>query len=139
MKVAVIGSSERREKGMAVNVPLEAEEQCTFFEIAQLILTPLQYQLLFAVPNGGKRHIRTAINLKREGVKPGVPDIIFAYPTKQYHGMFIEMKRQKGGVVSEEQKVMIDKLNEVGYYTTVCKGCDEAVREIKGYLGMKDV
>ena len=52
--------------------------------------------------------------------------------------MFREMKRQKGGVVSEEQKVMIDKLNEVGYYATICKGCDEAVREIKGYLGMKD-
>ena len=123
---------------MVGNVPLESEEQRTFFELAEHTLTQEQYKLLFAVPNGGKRHIRTAINLKREGVKPGVPDIIFAYPTKQYHGMFIEMKRQKGGVVSEEQKVMIDNLNEVGYYTTVCKGCDEAVREIKGYLGMKD-
>lgn len=123
---------------MAGNTPLESEEQQTFFEIAQHILTPVQYQLLFAVPNGGKRHIRTAINLKREGVKPGVPDIIFAYPWGRYHGMFIEMKRRKGGVVSEDQKTMMYWLHEVGYYTTVCKGCDEAVEEIKKYLGKKD-
>lgn len=123
---------------MAGNTPLEAEEQSTFFEIAQHILTPVQYQLLFAVPNGGKRHIRTAINLKREGVKPGVPDIIFAYPWGRYHGMFIEMKRRKGGVVSEDQKTMMYWLHEVGYYTTVCKGCDEAVEEIRKYLGKKD-
>ena len=121
---------------MPVNVPLESEEQRTFFELAEHHLTPTQYKLLFAVPNGGKRHIRTAINLKREGVKAGVPDIIFAYPSGQFHGLFIELKRRKGGVVSEEQKEMIHLLTYQGYCAIVCQGCDEAIEKLEGYLAL---
>ena len=124
---------------VGIKIPSEAEEQSALFEIAPYFMTPLQYQVLFAVPNGGKRHIRTAINLKREGVKKGVPDIIFAYPNEVYHGMFIEMKRRKGGVVSQEQTEMIETLNHNGYLAIVCKGCDEAITAIKDYLGIIDV
>ena len=138
MKAVGTGSSGRSGRNMDGNVPLEADEQRTFFEMASYLLDTEQYSVLFAVPNGGKRHIRTAINLKREGVRPGVPDIIFAYPTEKYHGMFIEMKRQKGGVVSEEQKYMIKVLNSYGFYAVICKGCDEAIKELVNYLGLKD-
>ena len=121
---------------MVGNVPLESEEQRTFFELAEHTLTQEQYKLLFAVLNGGKRHIRTAINLKREGVKAGVPDIIFAYPSGQFHGLFIELKRRKGGTVSEEQKEMIELLRHQGYCAVVCKGCDEALEVLSGYISL---
>lgn len=138
MKVADTGSNERSERNMAGNVPLESEEQVAFFEVASYLLSTDQYSVLFAVPNGGKRHIRTAINLKREGVKAGVPDIIFAYPSQGYNGLFIELKRQKGGVVSEEQKYMLELLNANNYKAVVCNGCDDAVKTLKSYLGIED-
>src|SRR4051812_28710500 len=46
--------------------------------------------LLFAVPNGGLRHIATAANLVAEGVKRGVPDLVLPVPVAPYHGLFIE-------------------------------------------------
>ena len=42
----------------------------------------LQLGLLFAIPNGGKRHVGTGRKLKAEGVKSGVPDIFFRCPQK---------------------------------------------------------
>ena len=54
--------------------------------------------LIFAIPNGGKRSIRTALTLKAEGVVPGVPDLFI--PEWR---LFIEMKRIRGGIISKDQ------------------------------------
>ena len=43
-----------------------------------------QLALIFAIPNGGKRHIGTARKLKAEGVRSGVPDIFLACPRMPY-------------------------------------------------------
>src|SRR5882757_9184256 len=70
---------------------------------------------MFAIPNGGLRDVRTATNLKAEGVKAGVLDIFLPRSIKtspynistSYHGCFIEMKREKyrthkdGGLTEE--------------------------------------
>ena len=45
------------------------------------------------------------------------------------------MKRQKGGVVSDEQKAAMAALEAQGFVCTVCKGWQEARRAISGYLG----
>ena len=37
-------------------------------------------KLMFAIPNGGARDAVTGAMLKREGVKPGVPDIFLPMP-----------------------------------------------------------
>jgi len=74
--------------------PTEHEEQVALFEWASYLYN--QYpvlKLMFAIPNGGLRNIKTAINLKKEGVKAGVPDIFLPFSSKGYHGLFIEMKR----------------------------------------------
>ena len=41
---------------------------------------------LFAIPNGGARHIGTAIKLKSEGVTAGVSDLFLMIPSGQKHG-----------------------------------------------------
>ena len=46
----------------------------------------LHLSLLFAIPNGGHRHIGTARKLKAEGVKAGVPDCFLAVPKDEKHG-----------------------------------------------------
>lgn len=91
-------------------------------------------ELLVAVPNGGKRHIKTALAMKQEGVSKGFPDLFLPVPNSQFHGLFIEMKRQKGGAVSKEQKAWLEYLNSVGYQAVVCKGFLKAKEVIECYL-----
>lgn len=90
--------------------------------------------LLFAIPNGGKRDARTAGALKMEGVRQGVPDLFFAHPSPSAYGLFIEMKRVKGGSVSPHQKKMIEALSDEGYVCRVCKGCGAALKTLTDYL-----
>ena len=42
--------------------------------------------LLYHIPNGGKRDAQTAISLKRQGVKAGVPDLHLPVARGGYHG-----------------------------------------------------
>ena len=53
------------------------------------------------------RDIRTAANLKKEGVKRGVPDICLPVSRGKYHGLYIEMKAGKNKP-SKEQKEWIN-------------------------------
>ena len=93
-------------------------------------------ELMYAIPNGEFRHITTGKILKITGVKPGVPDICLPVARGQYHGLYIEMKRIKGSKVSDDQQRWITALSAQGYRATVCKGWEEASREIVWYLGL---
>jgi hypothetical protein len=77
---------------------------------------------IFAIPNGGKRHIATASRMKLEGVKSGVPDLFLAVAKRGYNGLFIEMKKAKGGSVSKSQKEWKNLLEKAGYAWIVGKG-----------------
>lgn len=90
--------------------------------------------LLFAVPNGGWRHVVTAVNLKKEGARSGTPDLFLSVPTKYYHGLYIEMKK-KDGEASDAQKEFIDEAWRRGYAACVCHGLDIAQQVILTYLG----
>ena len=89
---------------------------------------------LYAIPNGGLRHKYTAIKLKKCGVKPGVPDICLPVARKGYYGLYIEIKRRKGGRVEPEQEDWIEFLTLQGYKAVVCRGFDEARAVIEDYL-----
>ena len=92
-------------------------------------------QLLFAVPNGGKRNIVTAVRLRLEGVRPGVPDLCLPVARNGKHGLYIEMKRQRGDRLRAAQKAWIKRLIELGYEAVVCRGAEAAARQIEAYLG----
>lgn len=67
--------------------------------------------------------------LKASGLSKGFPDLeVFIGNGKS---LYIEMKRKKGGVVSEEQKKWIDWLNDNGYSAKVCHGADEAIEYVR--------
>ena len=89
---------------------------------------------LFAIPNGGHRHPAEAARLKLEGVRAGVPDLFLPVPAGGKHGLFIEMKREKGGRLSPEQKDWLAHLNEQGYRAEVCKGFEAAKAVIQDYF-----
>lgn len=88
---------------------------------------------LFAIPNGGLRHIREAQKLKEEGVRPGVPDLFLPVARGGYFGLFVEMKSETG----RERKDQADwrkYLVEAGYVAEVAYGAQKAIALIEDYL-----
>ena len=79
-----------------------------------------------------KNNVHYMAKLVASGLSRGFPDLeVFIGNGKS---LYIEMKRKKGGVVSEQQKKWIDWLNDNGYSAKVCKGADEAIEYVKGFL-----
>jgi len=68
---------------------------------------------------------------------PGIPDLFIPVPKDGKHGIWIEMKKEKGGVVSPEQREWLDAMAKDGYATAVCHGADEAIKIIQDYLEVK--
>jgi hypothetical protein len=115
-------------------VPTEHEEQKSVVKWFDMQYPALRGRLA-AVPNGGQRHIAVAAKLKAEGVRKGFPDMMLLKPVGGYYGLFIELKRIKGGSVSPEQNDWLHWLGSQGFMVAVCKGADEARKTIKCYLG----
>lgn len=71
----------------------EAYEQIKLFNwVAYARNTYPQLDLLYHVPNGGKRNQKEAFNLKRQGVRAGVPDLCLPVSRGKYHALYIELK-----------------------------------------------
>jgi len=94
---------------------------------------PVQYAVSYATPNAGKRTPRQGAYMKAEGLKPGVPDICIPVARKGFHGLYIELKTEKGKL-SKHQAEFIDRLTEQNYMAVVCVGFDAARETIKNYL-----
>lgn len=95
-----------------------------------------ELKLLYHVPNGGSRNQLEATNLKRQGVKAGVPDLTLPAPRQQYHGLYVEMKWGKNKT-TEKQDWWIEQLRQQGYKVVVCYGAEEAMDEIAKYLDIE--
>ena len=115
--------------------PTEEQEQAAVMEWAMLMEKQApELALLYHCPNGADRHPAVAAKLKKQGVKPGVPDLFLPVARGTAHGLYIEMKRQKGGRVSEEQKAWMEALTQQGYVCVVAHGAEEACDVIWHYL-----
>lgn len=114
-------------------LPSEDSECKTFWEWAQLHSICKDY--LSHIPNGGARNKIVGAKLKKQGVRPGFPDYFLSFPCSGYPGLFIEMKRRKGGVLSKVQQEMISNLREAGYKVVVAKGWEAAAEAVQKYLG----
>ena len=104
-------------------MPTEHAEQVTF---VQWFRRQFPDVLIFAIPNGGHRNAIVASKLKAEGVIRGVPDLFIPA-----WGLWVEMKRAKGGLLSSEQKHMIGYLEANGYDVIVANGAENAISRVK--------
>ena len=104
---------------------------------------PMYEPFFWAIPNGGYRSKKTAADMKAEGQKAGVPDLQLAFPSKGYHGLFIEMKKSRMGKrgqlidkghTSDYQDAMIENLRKVGYRVEVCYSFHQFEQIITDYL-----
>lgn len=107
-----------------VAVPTEYEEQVTV--VQYLSLKGYKHT---AIPNST---YTTSWNQKRRnkatGLNAGLPDLIAIVNDNL---IWIEMKRQKGGVLSQAQKDWIAALEAAGQTVRVCKGAEQAIEFIK--------
>ncbi len=115
----------------------EHQEQAALMQYAELMAQKdARWEMLFSIPNGGKRHIVTAQRLKKEGAKAGIPDLMLAVPCGCYSGLFLEMKSKKGRL-TETQEDWTRRLEKWGYKVAVCYGWIEAKETIEKYLALK--
>jgi hypothetical protein len=71
--------------------------------------------------------------MKRMGVLKGASDLFIAWPAKEYHGLFIEVKA-KTGRATPEQRAFIERMVSVGYYGCICYGAEEIISTINWYV-----
>lgn len=110
----------------------EAQEQK---QLIQWCKTDPRLQYLFHIPNesvGGQGWI---IRNRQMGVRPGVPDLFYPVPMQGYHGLFIEMKTEKGRTSAVQQK-WIDILRTFGYRVEICHGWEQAKEVLNDYIGI---
>ena len=116
----------------------ESYHQQQVFQWAQWLSRKYpELELMYHVPNEGKRSKAAGGRLKAEGLKAGVPDICLPVARGQYHGLYIELKSGKNKA-TEAQEWWIAALTRQGYFAKVCYGWQEAHACIERYLQLKD-
>lgn len=138
------GLSSSQSPSRAISIPTEDDEQAALVKWLRALSVTFA-----AIPNGaylfGGRvdRARQWAKLQRTGCQRGFPDLLIFTPPPHSPGcpgVAVEMKRTKGGRVSEDQKEWLDELERHGWKAIVAKGCDDAVRQLRemGY-GQKNL
>lgn len=119
----------------------EDMEQCALMQWARITRHNggMIADWLIAIPNGGKRNASEAARMKKQGVKAGVSDLFLALPSKQFHGLWIEMKAPKtnaspAGKPTQVQLDWLDRMAAAGYAAQLCFGWQAAKDAITEYL-----
>lgn len=116
----------------------EAQHQATLFKWTLAVRQKYpELKLMHHIPNGGSRDKIEAVNLKRQGVKRGVPDLHLPVARGIYHSLYIELKTEKGKT-TPEQDWWIEELSMQGNLCKVCRGWDSARQVIEYYLGLEN-
>ena len=97
---------------------------------------------------GIRTSFKQAVKAKATGYVKGFPDLQICVPMERgkqgeggaiegggaYHGLFLEIKKDKKSYPTKEQKEWIAYLNEQGYCARVTKGLDESIEVIDNYF-----
>lgn len=113
----------------------ESAEQQALFEWAEYNKGKWpELEWMYHIPNEGKRSKARGAQMKREGLKKGVPDICLPVARGGYHALYIEMKRVRDGRLTEDQKKWMSGLTRLGNRAVRCNGWEKASEEIIAYL-----
>lgn len=116
-----------------MKISTEYQEHIAFLKWLRLAY-PVLFPLCVHYPMGELRDRIVGAKLKRMGAKEGFPDFMFLIPAKSKHGLFIELKRTKGGRPTAAQTNWIKKLNELGYKAEFAFGWTAAKEIFEEYL-----
>jgi VRR-NUC domain len=111
-------------------IPYEATEDKDFCLWARkLELFVPELEAMYHIPN------ETAWRLGMDqGIRAGVSDWHIPVPARGYIGLFIEMKRQKGGKTSPQQLQWLERMRFYGHFGIVCKGAESAKKLVIWYF-----
>lgn len=126
-------------------IPYESDVQASAFEYMKTLRLRNGHSLwdfAYAVPNGAmlagnaEQRARVMNSMKKQGLKVGVSDIVIALPLGIYHGAYVEVKREKGSVISDEQRNWLALMSSVGYFTHLALGTDQVLAAITAYWSL---
>jgi hypothetical protein len=138
MTIAELREIQKAEKPTRRNNHAEDDHQATVIAWARLNERKFPaLRWLFHVPNGGKRSAREAARLQRQGVIAGVADLFLPYRSRDFHGLFIELKAE-GGRLTDNQRAFLQAMTAHGYCAQVAVGSKAAIELIKWYLGVEN-
>ena len=121
-------------------------------EVQKSVVTYLKFKhpkVMYCASLGGIRtSFKQAVKAKATGYVKGFPDLQICFPMERgvegveggtlkgemYHGLFLEIKKDKKSYPTKEQKEWVAYLNEQGYCARVTKGLDECIEVIDGYF-----
>ena len=125
----------------------EEEVQKAVVKYLQLRYPKVRY---CASLGGIRTSFKQAVKAKATGYVKGFPDLQICVPMERgvegeggtkkggvYHGLFLEIKKDKKSYPTKEQKEWIAYLNEQGYCARVTKGIDESMQTIDDYFNKK--
>lgn len=117
----------------------ESQEQRAL--VRWLSYHPIVRNYFMHITNEGKRDPITGQHLLQLGLKPGASDLFIYYPTKKYHGLFLEVKRNKKYTPSEmkteswnAQEKFINSVKSVGFAGEMCYGLEDGIAIVERYL-----
>lgn len=106
--------------------PLEAEEAKTF--VAWLRLKGYKFMHIPSETGHSPEARRRAIRMKQQGTSPGFPDYLII---KDNRVLVIELKRQKGSVVSPEQREWLAAFAGANIPSFITRGAEEAIAAVE--------
>lgn len=121
---------EKREYKLS-GIPTESQEQRAFVKWWRMQYPSIR---IFAIPNGGMRDAITGAILRAEGALPGLPDLFCPRLL-----LWCEMKRSKGGIISDAQDDWHNYLVvDCGHTVLVTHGCDDAIGQVKLFMKYRE-
>jgi hypothetical protein len=135
------------------------QEDNEHIRVVNYIKDKLPDVVAFHIPNESKKSPFERYKHSLMGALKGCPDFAFMFPKYKsldskeilYHGLFIELKApehskvvlkgkdagklvKRKGKLSPEQKEVLDKLTNIGYYAVCCFGSEDAIKVINEYF-----
>lgn len=123
----------RNNKFSIVAINSESKEQIIIVNwIKQKTDLPVIY-----IENEGKRSYVEASIVKKMGLFPGVSDLFIPRSNGTYHGLFLEVKTEKGKV-SPNQSLFADKMVRELYHVAFVFGANDGINTIKSFYNIQD-
>ncbi|NIC05244.1 VRR-NUC domain-containing protein [Halomonas sp. DX6] len=96
------------------------------------------YDVIYHVPNGGARHGKTGADLKKQGVKPGVSDLVVMDARGGWHGLYLEFKATppKHAALATSQRDWLALAESRGYCALLARGYEEAKAVLSWYASL---
>lgn len=100
---------------------------------------PKLHDAVIKIHNEGQRSRSTNRLLPRLGLRAGASDCFFALPSKRYHGLFMEVKKDGWKLTAaqkehvDRQLRFIDQMNVNGYLARMIVGIDEGIALLNEY------